>query len=371
MGSLLLWFALKNVPGVGNLLSKRLLDCFQSPDAIFNASSHDLLQVEGMSQGLVSAIRHQKISDQIKREIDLVSRKNYKIVTLSDPDYPALLLQIPDPPPYLYVYGSLETDTRNIAVVGSRNATAYGISTTQRLCTGLAYRKITIVSGMAQGIDTAAHQGALAGKGKTIAVLGSGLERVYPSENRNLFHQIAESGAVISEFSLLAEPDAYHFPARNRIISGISLGTVIVEATRKSGSLITARLAAEQNREVFAVPGSIHSFKSTGTHNLIKQGAKLVEHAQDILDELPVVLNPQGGEPDTNPDEPVESGPPLSLDEALVFKALGPYPIHIDNLIRKMEIEPGKLSGILLKLELQGIVHQAPGKLFTLCEGSF
>ncbi len=371
MESLLPWFALKNVPGIGNLLSKRLLDCFQSPDAIFNASSHDLSQVEGMSQGLVSAIRHQKISDQIKREIDLVSRKNYKIVTLSDPDYPALLLQIPDPPPYLYVYGSLETDTRNISVVGSRNATAYGISTTQRLCTGLAYRKITIVSGMAQGIDTAAHQGALAGKGKTIAVLGSGLERVYPSENRNLFHQIAESGAVISEFSLLAEPDAYHFPARNRIISGISLGTVIVEATRKSGSLITARLAAEQNREVFAVPGSIHSFKSTGTHNLIKQGAKLVEHAQDILDELPVLLSPQGGKSDTNPDEPVESTPPLSLDEALVFKALGPYPIHIDNLIRKMEIEPGKLSSILLKLELQGIVQQAPGKLFTRCEGSF
>lgn len=365
MQSLLPWFTLKNVPGIGNLLSKRLLIHFQSPEAIFNASSHDLLHVEGMSQSLVSAIRHQKKSDQIRRELDLVSRKHYKIVTLLDPDYPALLFQIPDPPPFLYVYGCLETDTRTISVVGSRNATAYGISTTQRLCTSLAAREITIVSGMALGIDTAAHHGALAGKGKTIAVLGSGLERIYPPENRNLFHQIAESGAVISEFPLLAEPDAFHFPARNRIISGISLGTVIVEATRKSGSLITARLAAEQNREVFAVPGSINSFKSTGTHNLIKQGAKLVEHVQDIFEELPALLNSHGVKRDTNPHKQAESTPPLSLDEALVFKALGPYPIHIDNLVRKMKIEPGKLSGILLKLELQGIVQQAPGKLFS------
>jgi DNA processing protein len=226
---------------------------------------------------------------------------------------------------------------------------------------------MTIVSGMALGIDSAAHEGALMGKGKTIAVLGSGLERVYPEQNRKLFYQIAENGAVISEFPLKTEPDAHNFPMRNRIISGISLGTVVVEATKRSGSLITARLAAEQNREVFAVPGSIQSFKSTGTHTLIKQGAKLVEHARDIMEELshvikiPIVKD----NPVDNKNEKLSL---LSADEMLVFESLEPYPVHIDDLARMLSMEPGKLSSILLQLELKNMALQSAGKFFSKIE---
>lgn len=366
MHNVLPWFSLKSVPGIGNHLFKRLIDHFGSPQVVFQASREELLQVEGVYQRLVPAIKAQKAPDQAKREIRLAMQKGYGIVTMTDPQYPPLLRQIPDPPPFLYVYGILDNSIRNIAVVGSRNATDYGLSTTRRICRDLAICDFTIVSGMAKGIDTAAHTGALMGKGRTIAVLGSGLEKIYPAENRKLFHQIAENGAVISEFELFTEPEAHNFPTRNRIISGVSLGTVIVEATKKSGSLITARLAAEQNREVFAVPGSIQSFKSMGTHTLIKQGAKLVEHAQDILDELSHMAAVELGSLQDHQAPTTEVPPSLSTEETLVYNALGPYPIHIDALGRKIAMYPGKLSSILLKLELQGIVHQAPGKLFTV-----
>lgn len=219
---------------------------------------------------------------------------------------------------------------------------------------------------MARGIDTAAHEGALMGKGRTIAVLGSGLEQIYPAENRELFQKISENGAVISEFPLSALPEAHHFPQRNRIISGLSLGTLVVEATRNSGSLITARLAAEQNREVFAIPGSIQSFKSVGTHILIKQGAKLVEHVQDILDELNLqnrALSLDGGESEMAAVRPL---PPLSEAETLVFSALSPYPIHCDELVRRLSLTSGKLMAILLQLEVKGLVQQTAGNCFSI-----
>jgi DNA processing protein len=297
-----------------------------------------------------------------------LARKEYRIITLADPDYPRLLCEIPDPPPYLYVSGRLDSSALKIAVVGSRNATGYGLTTTKNLCADLVSLGITIVSGMARGIDTAAHEGAMMGGGKTIAVLGSGLERIYPAENAKLFHRISENGAVVSEFALLTEPEGHNFPLRNRIISGMSLGTVVVEATKKSGSLITARLAAEQNREVFAVPGSIQSFKSTGTHTLIKQGAKLVEHAQDIVEELAPFIETHDGTGNIAPDEDENIPAFLSSEETQIFKLLEPYPIHIDSLARKLSIEPGKLSSMLLTLELKGLVRQLPGKFFILSE---
>ncbi|HSQ84784.1 MAG TPA: DNA-processing protein DprA, partial [Desulfobacterales bacterium] len=354
MDNILPWFALKSTPGIGDLLFKRLINRFGSPELVFKATREDLVEVEGITPRLAAAIKQHKIGDSVKKDLDLVMQKGYKIVTLTDTEYPPLLLQIPDPPPFLYVYGRLNDSFRNIAVVGSRNATRYGISTTRRLCHDLAKLEMTITSGMAVGIDSAAHEGALMGKGNTIAVLGSGLERVYPVQNRKLFHQIAENGAVISEFPLKTEPDAHNFPKRNRIISGMSLGTVVVEATKRSGSLITARLAAEQNRDVFAVPGSVQSFKSTGTHTLIKQGAKLVEHAQDIMEELEYLIKTPV-ENDKPADNITEKISPLSPEEQVVFESLEPYPAHIDDIARKLSREAGKLSSILLQLELKGI----------------
>lgn len=320
-----------------------------------------------MSNRLARAVKDHCASDLEKQELDRLAQKGYGVVTMSDPDYPPLLLQIPDPPPILYVHGAIENTSRTVAVVGSRNATRYGITITRRLCADLARLGMIVVSGMARGIDTAAHVGALNGKGKTVAVLGSGLECVYPSENRKLFDQIAENGAVVSEFPLLTEPEPYNFPRRNRIISGMSLGVVIVEATKRSGSLITARLAAEQNREVFAVPGSVQSFKSTGTHTLIKQGAKLVEHANDILEEFSHVLatGPDTDRPETHAPEPE---PALPSEEALVLDALDVYPVHIDELVRKTGMAAGTLSGILIKLEIKGMVKQSPGKFFTISD---
>ena len=262
--------------------------------------------------------------------------------------------------------GSISATKKNISIVGSRNATQYGRDTTQRLSRDLASLGMTIVSGMARGIDTAAHEGALMAHGKTIAVLGSGLERIYPRENETLFHRIAETGAVISEFPLNAEPEAHHFPMRNRVISGLSLGTVIVEATLRSGSLITARLAAEQNREVFAVPGSVNSFKSTGSHTLIKQGAKLVEQAGDIMEEISAWIDPSGAEDSDGADMITAAKPSLSPLETSVLGALEHYPLHIDDLIRKLGMESSDLSGTLLRLELKGVVQQDPGKLFYI-----
>jgi DNA processing protein len=251
-------------------------------------------------------------------------------------------------------------------VVGSRNATSYGLSTARRLASELAESGFTVVSGMARGIDAAAHAGALDAGGRTVAVLGSGLENPYPPENIALSRRIAVDGALLSEFPLRAEPVAHHFPIRNRVISGLTLGTLVVEATRSSGSLITARLAAEQNREVFAVPGSVTSFKSMGTHGLIRQGAKLVACAREIIEELPPLDDGAVRSEKQRVPQTVPPCPQLPNEEASVFRAMTPYAQHIDELVRQLAIDPGPLSAILLRLEIRGLISRAPGNFFTL-----
>ena len=362
--NLLPWLVLKSVPGIGNLLFKRLIDRFESPDRILSASPKTLALVEGVSDRLARSIARFRPSDGVKRELDLALEKGCTIVPFNDGDYPPLLKEIPDPPPFLYVRGKIPATRRSISIVGSRHATNYGTEMTRRLCRDLASLGWNVVSGMAVGIDTAAHQGALAGAGMTVAVLGSGLERVYPRENISLSHLISKNGAVISELPVHADPDPHHFPARNRIISGMSLGTVVVEAAKQSGSLITARLAAEQNREVFAVPGSVQSYKSSGTHLLIKQGAKLVEQTIDILEELsPILLEPA---PVPNTDDTKDRNlPDLPPEEQRIAGVLDAYPVHIDDLARQLELPVAEISGLLLSLEIKGIVLQHPGKFFT------
>ena len=364
MIKLLPWFELKRVPGIGNHLYKRLIDIFKSPENVFSASKDKLISINGVSPKLAEAINRHKPSNNTSAGLKRVKDEGYQIITLADADYPPLLKEIPDPPPMLYVYGKVEPDIANLAVVGSREATDYGKTAAKRLCRALADLGIAIVSGMAVGIDTAAHQGALDENGKTIAVLGCGIDRIYPSQNKKLYHKIAQNGAVITEFDLGSKPDPHHFPMRNRIISGMSLGTVVVEAASKSGSLITARLAAEQNREVFAVPGNINSKKSAGTHALIKQGAKLVHHIDDILEEFSYILKFNGQT--EKPKNKETQDKKLSEEEYSVIKNLGPYPLHIDDITRKTSLSPARLSGILLQLELSGIIQQTPGKYFCL-----
>jgi DNA processing protein len=363
------WLALKSVSGVGNHLYKRLLDQFQSPEKVLNAKKSELMMVTGVSDRIAGAISGFRFSDHIKKEIDLAKKQQFRIITFSDPEYPPLLHHIPDPPPYIYVKGCLDGTDQSVAVVGSRNASSYGKSMATRLSRDLSLLGLTIVSGMARGIDTAAHMGAMSAKGKTIAVLGSGLGVIYPPENRRLYDEITENGAVISEFPIEEGPNAYNFPARNRIISGMTLGTLVVEATQRSGSLITARLAGDQGREVFAVPGSINSAKSTGAHNLLKQGAKLVASAEDVIEEFyqfqkKVIKKDMLSEVQSEaaarlPDD-------MTVDESVIYKVLEPYPIHIDALSLQTGMNIGKLSIILLNLELKGLVSQSPGKYFTI-----
>jgi DNA processing protein len=354
------WLALKTVPGVGNRLFLHLVEHFGGPEKVFKASAAELLKVDGINARLSSAIINHRVPKEVEEDLALVRNNGFRIVTFSDPDYPALLRHIHDPPPVLYVYGRLRADSLNIAIVGSRNATPYGRITTERLSADLAQRGFTVVSGMARGIDSAAHMGALSAAGETIAVFGCGLGTIYPAENKTLFHKIAASGAVISEFPFLTPPEAHNFPVRNRIISGLALGVVIVEATHKSGSLITARLAAEQGREVFAVPGSVTSFKSMGTHRLIKQGAKLVENVSDIIEEL----NIDQTTPSAGPRE-IGLAIDLTREEKIILNELNPYPIHIDKLVRQVSLSVGEVSSVLLQLELKGLVTQSPGKLFS------
>lgn len=360
------WLALSRISGVGNVIYKRLIETFRSPEQVFQADPEQLKNIEGIRSKTIEEITTFEGDDWVAKELERIERLEIRLLTLNDESYPRLLKSIYDPPPLLYRKGEIqEKDNLALAVVGSRNSSAYGRNITKRLTRALTQRGVTIVSGLARGIDTAAHRGALETGGRTIAVLGSGIDVIYPRENKQLAEEIAGNGAILSEFPLGTEPEAINFPARNRVISGLSLGTVIVEASFKSGSLITARLALEQGREVFAVPGNIDSPWSKGTNRLIKEGARPVADFEDIIDEL----LPQ-----------VEKSTAIKKKKPLDVKGLSPEGqkildlmegnfIHIDTLIQKSGFPSNTVSSVLLDLELQGLVQQFPGKMFkTLIE---
>jgi len=356
------WLALSLVPGVGSILIKRLLERFKTPEAVFRAPVKELLKIEGLGGRVAGEIQIGPLERVVKRELSLLKEVGGKIITIKDDDYPKRLKDIYDPPALLYVRGELRSeDELAIAVVGSRKTSPYGRWFTEKIGQDLARHGITVVSGMARGIDSVAHKGSLQGGGRTIAVLGCGVDVIYPSENRNLFNQIIEQGAVLSEFPMGSPPEGGHFPRRNRVISGLSIGVVIVQASAKSGSLITAGYALEQGREVFAVPGNVGAEGSRGTNQLIKEGAKLVESTEDILEEI---LPQWKREKETAPPTEIRA-PDLSVEEKTLYRLLGDTPLHIDAIIRETQLDPGKVSSLLLNLELKGLICQWPGKCFS------
>lgn len=347
--------------GIGTRVYRKLLGAFGSAEAVLRADPRDLTHVAGVGQALAEAIAAARDNADVQAELELVEKVGARIITVDSPDYPEDLKKIYDPPLALYVKGDLRNEEQALAIVGSRRPTYYGKQQAELLAGGLAACGWTIVAGLARGIDSHAHQGALNANGRTIAVLGSGLLKVYPRENRKLADQIAEDGAVISEFPMTASPDPWNFPRRNRIISGLCRGVIIVEATRTSGSLITATWAVEQNRLVFAVPGRVDSTLSVGCHALIKDGAVLTESADDVLTELGSSLTHDPGK-ETAPVIPDN----LSDDEKRLMELLGREPKHIDNLIAASGMPAAQVSSCLVMLEIKKLAVQLPGKNFCL-----
>ncbi|MFC1867221.1 DNA-processing protein DprA [Thermodesulfobacteriota bacterium] len=350
------------IPGLGNIACKNLLDRFGDPEKVFQANISELTDVAGIRKDVALNIAGKKYKGDPQRELRKAKSQGVRVITYSDPAYPRALKEIYDPPMLLYLKGKdIPYTTTFIAVVGSRNATHYGLKAAEKIGQGLARRGLGVVSGMARGIDSASHWGCLRGLGFTIAVLGTGIDIIYPGSNKNLFQQITKKGTVISEFSMGTPPAPNNFPIRNRIISGLSRGVVVVEATKNSGSLITASLALEHGREVFAVPGSIESFKSTGCHFLIKQGARLIENSDDILEELGLNY-PYKPKTDTFKQA---SMPPMDESERTIYDIIGDYPMHIDQIARHGKLEPGEVSSTLMRMELKGMIRQLPGKMFV------
>ncbi|MBI5206275.1 MAG: DNA-protecting protein DprA [Candidatus Firestonebacteria bacterium] len=361
------WITLHNIPYIGPQGLYKLLEHFKSPENIFSASKNDLLHVQGINEKTADSILNNKNKISISKQISWIEKNNIKVLKLTDIHYPVNLKSIFLPPPILYIHGEIkDVDRVSLAIVGARVATIYGKVVTQTLCRELICSGITIVSGLARGIDSVAHQTTLDCGGRTIAVMGCGLDIIYPPENRALYKAVSENGAVISEFPLGTGPNKFNFPRRNRIINGLSLGTLLIEAGEKSGSLITAGYALEEGREIFAVPGNLTSKKSIGTNTLIKKGeAKLVQNADDIIDELSPLVKSICGEflkkTKENKEEIV-----LSIEEE---KALGlisnSEAVHIDNIILAAKKSClYNIFSLLLSLELKGKIRQLPGKNF-------
>ncbi|AOT68292.1 DNA-processing protein DprA [Geosporobacter ferrireducens] len=349
---------LHSIEGVGQKNLKKLMTAFQCGKNIFDASERQLKKVEGINQRIIHNILENKSQEQLQRIRDRISQLGIISKYMGDEGYPESLKNIYDPPFILHMRGNLfEQDIRAVAIVGARKASAYGKWAAYKLAGELAQRGIVVVSGMAYGIDTAAHKGALDAGGRTIAVLGCGVDICYPKTNYQLMEEIAAKGAVISEYALGTEPISGNFPARNRIISGLSKGVVVVEAGLKSGSLITAEMALEQGREVFAVPGNINNTMSAGSNKLIQEGAKLVASVEDILCELDIV-------PETITEKVAIN---LSETEGKVYeKILERQPVHFEALSSMLGMDVHKISSIITILQIKGLIEQLPGKILII-----
>lgn len=347
------WLALSRVRSIGQFDLNGVMERFGSPEGIFTAPGRLL---EAFSSVFAGAVKEFSDWEWAERELELIDERKVEAVAFPYPRYPPLLRRICDPPCLIYMKGAdFDLSAPAVAVVGTRRPSHYGLRMAEEIARGLAASGVTVVSGMARGCDTAAHNGALASGGATVAVLGTGVDVAYPKENSRLYEEISGKGALISEFPLSTPPLPHHFLMRNRIISGLSLGVVVVEAPRRSGALMTARLALEYNREVMAVPGQATSLKSAGTNGLIKDGAQLVEGASDVLKALSI----------PSPAPPVEKERPrVDNEEGAVLKALGDEPAHIDIITERTGFTAARISAVLLGMEIKGMVKQFPGKRF-------
>lgn len=356
----LVWWLRLNRLNISVRRQQALLRYFQSPQAIFNAPAEAVAAATERDATVAAKIEQVRREYDVEADLRELERQGFQVLSLYDPSYPAMLKTIEDPPPVLFVRGALQpSDNQAVAVVGSRRSSAYGRLVAEDLGRQLVSYGLTVVSGLAQGIDTAAHQGALRAGGRTLAVLGCGLDVCYPRENQALAEAIAKQGAVLSEFPLGTPPEAWHFPARNRVISGLSRAVVVVEAPLNSGALITADFALEQGREVLAVPGNVNNSRHAGCHRLIKEGARLAEEARDVVEALGLSL-PLG------PSIAPEISSPLSLDpsEQRVLQVLGTQQKHIDQICREATLPPAQVNSTLVLLELKGLVRRFPGNLF-------
>jgi DNA processing protein len=356
--------SLNMIADIGSIRLKKLLEFFDNPENILKASVERLIRISGIGEKIAEKIVSINKGEDLTKELDLVKKLGLKIMTFEDEDYPENLKNIPDPPIILYVKGELKPEDKfALGIVGSRRASFYGLNNAQKFAGYLSAKGFTIISGMAYGIDTYAHRGALKQGGRTVAVMGSGFKHIYPEENRGLAEEISRFGAVISEFPLDTEPLKQNFPRRNRVISGLSLGVLVAEAAKNSGALITADFALEQGREVFALPGKVDSLNSFGTNELIKQGAKLVSCVDDILTELnlDVDAQPQIKENKNRDRQPLD----LSVEECVLYDSITTEPLCLDELLEKTQIANSRALELLLRLQLKKLIRQLPGQQFA------
>ena len=353
------FIALNMVPHLGPVRLRRLLDVFDSPERVLSARRNELQGVDGLNEALIDSLASWESVVNLQQELARIDGFGATVVTLDDADYPALLREIHDPPTVLYVWGKLEPrDHHAIGIVGSRRTSHYGLECAKKISYQIAYAGLTVVSGLARGIDTASHQGALAAKGRTIAVLGTGLNHLYPIENQALAEKIVSAGAVVTEFPMETTPDRQTFPMRNRIISGWGFGLLVVEAGLNSGALISAAQAADQGRNLYAIPGPIDRPTSQGGNRLIQQGAKLVMSVDDILEDVHTLF-PKA------PELLASKPPDIQGDLLKVYDAISSRETSIDEIIQRSGIGAGSAAVALLQLEVRHLVKQLPGKYFV------